>query len=218
MKENKNLIYSNVKIINSHLENNIIVGENSFINNSLLDNHVQINRSNMIVGSSIGAYTYTGMNVTIKYAKIGKFCSISWNVSIAGGGHDYHFISPHPFIHLPSFGLVNEKESIEINEIEIGNDVWIGMNSCILAGVKIGNGAVVGAGAVVTKNVPDYAIVVGNPAKIIKYRFSMHEIELLNKLEWWNFSEEIIKENIGLFKTKLNVGDLIKLLKIKNNL
>lgn len=215
-KDNK--IYENAKIINSQLDDNIIIGENSFINNSKLENHVQINRSNMIVDSTIGSYIYTGMNTVIKHAKIGKFCSISWGVSVSGGGHNYKYISPHPFIHLKSFGFVEENEKIEIREISIGNDVWIGANSCILSGVCIGNGAVIGAGSVVTKNVPDYAVVAGNPARVIKYRFSQEVIQLLNDLCWWDLPIDIIKENINLFKTEINGEVEQEILGIKKNL
>lgn len=206
--EKSNKIYDNVKVINTELKDNIIIGENSFINGSILEDYVQVNRSNMIVDSVIGGYTYTGMNTVIKHASIGKFCSISWGVSISGGTHNYNLISPHPFVHLKSFGVVEENESIEIKKISIGNDIWIGANVSILPGVTIGNGAVIGAGSVVTKDVPNYAIVAGNPAKIIKYRFSEKIIQLLNELCWWDFPINIIKENIGVFKKELNVTDL----------
>jgi len=83
----------------------------------------------------------------------------------------------------------------------IGNDVWIGTNSTILRGVTIGNGAVIGANTVVTKDVPDYAIVVGNPARIIKYRFSETIAEKLNGICWWDFPLDIIKKNFALFQS-----------------
>jgi len=82
--------------------------------------------------------------------------------------------------------------------IIIENDVWIGAKSTIMSGVKIGNGAVIGATATVTKDVPPYAIVVGNPGKIVKYRFTEKQIELLLKISWWNWDEEKIKRE---FKT-----------------
>lgn len=84
-------------------------------------------------------------------------------------------------------------------DIIIENDVWIGANSTILSGIKICNGAVVGTGSVVTKDVPPYAIVAGNPAKIVKYRFSEEQIEKLLKIQWWNWDEQKIQENSHLF-------------------
>lgn len=78
-------------------------------------------------------------------------------------------------------------------DIIVENDVWIGAKSTIMSGVKISNGAVVGAGSTVTKDVPPYAIVAGNPAKIVKFRFSEKQIESLLKIEWWNWTEDRIK-------------------------
>ncbi|MEY0719389.1 CatB-related O-acetyltransferase [Providencia alcalifaciens] len=88
---------------------------------------------------------------------------------------------------------------IEIGS-KIGNDVWIGVNSIILDGVKIGNGAIIAAGSVVTKDIPDYAIVGGIPAKIIKYRYPPNEIKILNEISWWDLDEECLKELAPLIR------------------
>lgn len=91
----------------------------------------------------------------------------------------------------------------------MGNDVLIGSHSLILGGVTIGNGAVVAAGAVVTKDVPPYAIVGGVPASIIKYRFSQDIINKLQELRWWDWPEERLRANIGLFQSyDVNIADL----------
>lgn len=79
--------------------------------------------------------------------------------------------------------------------ITIGNDVWIGMNSIILPGVKIGNGVTIAAGSVVNKDIPDYAVVGGVPAKIIKIKYETEIVEKLNDIAWWNWSEEHILRN-----------------------
>lgn len=206
-------IYEGVRTIRTVLGNKVIIGESSFIQDSNLGNGVQINRRNIIVGSSIGNYTYTGANTVIKKAEIGKFCSISWNVSITGNQHDYRGISTHPFTRLPSFGFTEECEGQELDSetVLIGNDVWIGMNTCILSGVKIASGSIIGAGAVVTKDVPPYAIVVGNPAKVLKYRFSEDIIGKLMDIRWWDWSPEDIQNNLTLFKGVLDQGMLEKL-------
>ena len=96
----------------------------------------------------------------------------------------------HPFEDSP---LRNNKP------VEIGNDVWIGANVILLPGVKIGDGAILAAGAVVTKDVEPYAIVGGVPAKLIKYRFSQEKREKLLRIQWWSWDEERIEENIELF-------------------
>ena len=84
--------------------------------------------------------------------------------------------------------------------VRIGNDVWIGHNVTVMGGVTIGNGAVIGSGSIVTKDVPPYAIVVGSPARILKYRFKKEIIEELEKIAWWDWSYEEIQAAIDDFK------------------
>ena len=128
---------------------------------------------------------------------IGKFCSIADNVQIfLGGGHHYEYISTYPFNTMLFPDLVNNHvlDRTSNGDVNIGNDVWIGMNVIILSGVEIGNGAVVAAGSVVVKNVMPYAIVGGNPAKFIKFRFTSDTITYLEDLKWWDWPIEKIKE------------------------
>lgn len=94
-------------------------------------------------------------------------------------------------------------------DITIGNDVWIGAKSTVMSGVKISDGVVIGSGSVVTKDVPPYAIVVGNPAKVIKYRFEEHQINDLLNIAWWNWSETKIKEESMMLWSK-DINDFIK--------
>lgn len=131
---------------------------------------------------------------------IGAFCNISAdNVIIAGGNHPLSTVSTHAFFFHDKYHFVKDNHSIDDyannEKIIIGNDVWIGANVSILPGVKIGDGAVLAAGAVVNKDVPPYAIVGGIPAKVIKYRFNEATITSLLKLAWWDWSDEKIKEN-----------------------
>jgi len=94
-------------------------------------------------------------------------------------------------------GPMTYQERIE-KDIVIGNDVWIGLGATILSGVNIGDGAVIGAYSVVTKDVPHYAIVAGNPAKLIRYRFSIKTINILRKVQWWDWNYENIKKIVPL--------------------
>lgn len=159
---------------------------------------------NRTLGYEIGEYTYGVPKVVFPRGKlkIGKFCSISWNVTIyLGGNHRVDWIALYPFS--PHDGRWPEAEGIEEHlstkgDVTIGNDVWIGSDAIILSGVTIGDGAVVGTGSVVTADVDPYTIVGGNPARVIKKRFSDDEIPQLLELRWWDWPEERIRRNIHI--------------------
>ncbi len=140
---------------------------------------------------SIDKYTYINNNSNVMCAQIGKYCSIGYGVDIGMFEHPTDMVSTSP-------KLYDEFNCIK-NIPVIGNDVWIGSKAIILQGVKIGTGAIIGAGAVVTKDVPPYAIVVGVPAKIIKYRFDSEIIDKLLCTKWWNNDEKWIRKNKNKF-------------------
>ena len=127
--------------------------------------------------------------------KIGKYCSIASNCYFTLSQNLLNrfttTVSPEG-MHLFSHGKGN-RSSFSKGDIVIGNDVWIGLNSTILDGITIGNGAVIAAGSVVTKNVEPYSIVGGNPAKLIKYRFSSELIKRIEDLKFWDMPMEIIQ-------------------------
>lgn len=107
---------------------------------------------------------------------------------------------------------------LEKNTVVIGNDVWIGSHVLINGDVKVGNGAVIGAGAVVVKDVPPYAVVGGVPARVIRYRFTEDIISQLERLQWWNLPEEVLKANIEVFqKEDLCLEDINVLVNCKIN-
>lgn len=132
---------------------------------------------------------------------IGKFCQIATDVKFIMNGaiHDMSGISTYPF---KIFGENNDWGNAHMNEIlkgdtVIGNDVWFGNSATIMPGVKIGDGAIIGTGSVVTKDVPAYTIVAGNPAREIRKRFDKEKINILVNLKWWNWSIEKITNNIN---------------------
>lgn len=148
--------------------------------------------------SSIGDYSYIASNSILSLTTIGKFCSIGPNLVSGWGIHPINGISTAPMFYstLKQNGttLSNEDKIEERKPINIGNDVFIGANVTILDGVTIGDGAIIGAGAVVSKDIPDYAIAIGCPIQIKKYRFDEKVIELMKQIEWWNFSDDKLKE------------------------
>ena len=139
--------------------------------------------------------------------QIGKFCSIACGAKFLfnSANHTLSSLSTYPFpLFFEEWGL--EKKDVtnawdNKGDIVIGNDVWIGYEAVVLAGVTIGDGAIVGTRAVVTKDVPPYTIVGGVPAKPIKKRFSEETISALLEIQWWNWSEERIARNIGAIQS-----------------
>ena len=144
----------------------------------------------LLVNVLVGDHTYIGGNNKIHNAVIGKFCSIGPEVRIGLGIHPLTLKSTYPGFYTNSEYYRVEKrydfEGEEYKQVAIGNDVWIGARATILDGVNVGDGAVIAAGAVVTKDVPPYAVVGGVPAKVIKYRFDDNRIKELLEEEWWN--------------------------------
>lgn len=177
---------------------------------SIFEGANRLGNNSVFLNSSIGYGSYVSESSFIKNTKIGKFTCIAPSVMTVAGNHPLNFVSVHPAFYslhqIPSY--VNETKFEEYKYIDqkkkisivIGNDVWIGTRATILEGVNIGDGAVVGAGAVVTKDVPPYAIVGGVPAKIIKYRFNDETINKLLELQWWNKGENWIKQHASEFE------------------
>lgn len=143
---------------------------------------------------------------------IGKFCSIAQGVQFMMGAanHRMNSLSTYPFNVMG--GIWREKTTSHVSElpkkgdIVIGNDVWIGREAKILPGVKIGDGAIVGAYAVVAKDIPAYCVAVGNPARVVKKRFDDEMIALLEKAQWWNWPIEDITE----FLPVLTMSDICR--------
>ncbi len=210
--------YSNELIIkrNDYQRKDIFVSPFFTIENTNLSCGVRLYGRGKVTKSKIGSYTYIHTDSTIAYAEIGKFCSIAQNTIIAQGEHPADFISTHPVFYSKNAPwndkFSNEDIIEEHSSVIIGNDVWIGAGCYIKDGVKIGNGAIIASGSVVVKNVPDYAIVGGVPAKLIKYRFSEEIIKLLSDLKWWDYDIDILKKHKGFFQKKITEKELTSLI------
>lgn len=147
----------------------------------------------------VGLYSHGGCFVPgaiDRFTKIGRYCSLATTVRVMNRNHPLEFKSTHAFFFNKRLKYCM-KDPVEYIPLNVGNDVWIGHNAIIMPNVKeIGDGAVIAAGAVVNKNVPQYAVVVGNPARVVRYRFSKEKIEELLASSWWEKSIEEIKSRI----------------------
>ncbi len=135
---------------------------------------------------SIGKYTYVNPHSTLENCTVGNYCSISSGVNICPGEHDLHAISTHPFF--------ARNEIPKRAPVVIGHDVLISLNAVVLKGVHVGNGAVIGAGAVVTKNVEAYEIVGGVPARHIGWRFDPETRDRIEQSMWWEKEPDEVRE------------------------
>ena len=141
--------------------------------------------------------------------KIGRYCSLAVSVKAHGANHPMNLKSSHAFFFNPLLGIAKER-LITSQPLEIGNDVWIGDHAIILPSVqKIGDGAVVGAGSVVNKDVPPYAVMVGHPSRVVRFRFSKEKIAELLEEEWWKRSiEEICEDSLGDFQKPIEAEEV----------
>jgi len=200
-------LYQDIKrrrLLKRYKSNNLNVGENVSVTNTRLGKNNYLSSNSIISDSELGDYSYLGVNANISHAKIGRFCSIGPNVTIGTGKHPVDFISTHPsfYSNNKAFETFADKMYFdEYQETTIGNDVWIGMQATIMGGLNIGDGAVIAGGAVVTKDVPPYAIVGGVPAKILKYRFDEETIHFLLETKWWNNDRDFLKTHFKKFHT-----------------
>lgn len=203
-------------ILSKYKKNNTLHGKNTIgkqaiLSGTVLYAHASVAAYASVVISSIGEYTAIGRYTKITHTTIGKYCAISWDCTINALNHPYSALTISAFPYVPYVGNFVTSRTQKYKNVVIQNDVWIGANSVIMPGLTIGNGSVIGAGSVVTKDVPDYAIVTGVPAKVKKYRFSDDIIQTLLLLKWWELDPKIIKENIELFQGEVDEIKLNKL-------
>jgi len=156
----------------------------------------------------VGRHTYGHEQISVRHwgepaeLSIGSFCSVADRVVVfLGGNHRVDWVTTYPF---PEFaerwpgaaGLTGHPSTN--GDVRIGNDVWIGSNVTIMSGVKIGDGAAIAADSTVTRDVEPYAIVGGNPARLLRHRFDPETVERLLAVAWWEWSDERIEENLEL--------------------
>lgn len=172
--------------------------------NSFLGEYSVLFRQAILFDSVLGAYSYIQSNSAVYNTEIGPFCSIAGGVTIGLAAHPTMMVSTSPVFYdngqpLPKFFTNGQKFTQNLPRTIIGADVWIGQGAMIKAGIQIGTGAVIGAGSVVTKDIPPYAIAVGNPCRPIRTRFPESICQQLLESHWWECSEMKLAEVAPFF-------------------
>ena len=186
---------------------NPLISDSAQVRNCTFGAYVEVGARAQLLEVRMGDYSYVVNDSDIAYASIGKFCSIASHVRINPGDHPMERVSQSHFTYRASAYFDDALDEANLftrrrsKLVTIGHDVWIGHGAIILSGRTIGVGAVIGAGAVVTKDVPDYSIVVGNPARILRMRFSDVEIAALRSLQWWDWSHVQLRAALDDFKS-----------------
>lgn len=196
------------------MKEHISIARNCSLKNSEFGRYVNIAHHASVMDCVVDDRTSIERYSKLRGSDIGKYCSISWDVTIGAVSHPQTTLSSHAFTYRKQFGLVDDDTFLNHPRTRIGNDVWIGCNSVIISGVSVGDGAIIGAGAVVTRDVPPYHIVAGVPARVIRPRFPDERITAISQLKWWDWPDEMIRKNISLFQKDLDdevIGQLSKL-------
>lgn len=176
------------------------------VRNSQLGHFVEIGEGTHILESVLGDYSYTARYADIAYSVLGKFVNVAAFTRLNPGEHPYHRASLHHFMYRSSYFWPDEPDETAVFDwrrsrpVKVGHDTWIGHGAVIMKGVTIGDGAIIAAKAVVTKDVPPYGVVAGTPAKLIKWRHPRGIADRLQALAWWDWSHEQLKAALPDFR------------------
>ena len=176
------------------------------VRNSRLGSFVEIGEGTHILESVMDDYSYTARYADIAYSVLGKFVNVAALTRLNPGEHPYHRASLHHFMYRSSYywpGVPDEAEVFDWRRsrpVRVGHDTWIGHGAVIMKGVTIGNGAIIAAKAVVTKDVEPYAVVAGTPAKFIKWRHPRAVADRLQALAWWDWPHDRLHDALPDFR------------------
>lgn len=183
-----------------------VVHPTAEVHDSTLGRYTEVGANCHVNRSTLGDYSYLVDGTQVAYAQIGKFANVAANVRIYASKHPMQRASLHHFTYRSSWYFEGEADDAAFfewraeNGIEIGHDTWIGHGAVIMPGVRVGHGAIIGSNAVVTKDVPDFAIAVGVPAKPIRQRFPGPIADRLLALGWWDWSHEKLHRALPDFR------------------
>ena len=179
-----------------------IVHPSSVLRNAKLGRFTEIKERVAFSDSELGDYSYVERHAEVIYAHIGKFCAIASNARINALEHPLERVSQHKITYRANEYFLGAKLDGEFRErrqgklVEVGHDVWVGHGAIVKPGVKIGHGAVIAAGAIVTRDVPAYAIVAGVPAKFMRWRFEPKRSERIISLGWWDWKHDKLAQAV----------------------
>lgn len=166
-----------------------------------LRNDIKIAKGTVITGgATIERRTRINAASHLDRCSIGSYCAIAGRLVVRGANHHTQFLNIQGYAQRRIIKSRQKVAGVSHAPVRIGHGVWIGDSVIVLAGVEIGNGAVIGAGSVVTRSIPPYAIAAGVPAKVIRYRFSEEVLERVRRIEWWNWSDSRLAANRWLFE------------------
>jgi phosphonate metabolism protein (transferase hexapeptide repeat family) len=177
------------------------------VRSSRLGAFVEIGEGANIVESEMGDYSYTARYADIAYSVLGKFVNVAAFTRLNPGEHPYHRASLHHFMYRSSYFWPDEPDEQAVFDwrrsrpVRVGHDTWIGHGAIVMKGVTIGDGAIIGAQSVVTKDVAPYAVVAGAPARFIKWRHPRDIADRLQALAWWDWSHEEIRAALPDFRS-----------------
>lgn len=176
------------------------INEGCIVHNSILKDYSRLKNNVEFRESILGEYSYVSSFSLVNHTEIEKFTSIGPGCFIGLWEHDTEVTTHSFYLYETSGGFVKGYRNYKKDHVKtfIGNDVWIGANVSIKKGVKIGNGAIIGSSAVVTKDVSPYSIIVGNPGKVLKFRYNPDEIKILENYKWWDMHRNKIQEMVDL--------------------
>jgi hypothetical protein len=191
-----------------------LIDPSAKVQETSLGAYCEIGARTILLDVTMGDYSYVVNDAQITYTAIGKFCSIAAMTRINPGNHPMHRATQAHFTYRASAYFPGESDEAgffdwrKSHRVHIGHDVWIGHGAIVLPGRSIGTGAAVAAGAIVTKDVPAYTIVAGNPARAIRRRFSEQIADRLAQLAWWDWHHEALRQALPDFR-KLDIEEFL---------
>ena len=182
-----------------------LIDPTAAVRDSTFGAYCEVGARTKVTESSFGDYSYVVNDADIIYTTVGRFCSIAAHTRINPGNHPLDRVALSHFTYRSSaYGLGADDAAFfdwrRSHRATLGNDVWIGHGAIVLPGVNIGNGAAIGAGAVVSKDIPPFAIAIGVPAKVLRFRFAPEIIAALERIAWWDWPHDRLGTALADFR------------------